>query len=228
MDASNTLCYVESLREMAGQRIQALEEWTGKLPRIVVLAIGIFIGGIVGVIFAILAFSAFLFQFLSAIRDATTALATVVLAIATISLYRATSVLASSTKSLSELERKRDRRANLARRIQLGELLVRIQPGVILNYMKQDPIRFGTNPEVASWIRQIRRLIRIEEGESDIEVKQFLPLLDQLIEMLDSSEKGENVLVNPERDTLDWIKIIQNALGELVQRWNSQIQELQE
>ena len=49
------------------------------------------LGGIVGVLYSIAAFSAFLFQFLQALRDATVALATVVLAIATISLYRATS-----------------------------------------------------------------------------------------------------------------------------------------
>ncbi len=114
--------------EMARKRIHTLRKYAAELPRIIVLLIGVFVGGIVGVLFAVAAFSAFLSQFLSALRDATLALATVVLAIATISLYRATSVLASSTRFLAEIESKRDRRANLARRIQLGESLVRTVP----------------------------------------------------------------------------------------------------
>ncbi len=99
---------------------------------------------------------------------------------------------------------------------------------MILNYLKQDPRRYGTNPEVASWTRQLRRLIRVEEEETDNDVRQFLTLLDQLSRMMELSERGEKVLVNPDEDTLEWIKIIQSALSKLVQRWSSQIQELQE
>jgi hypothetical protein len=211
---------------MVHKRTQALKKRAEELPRVFVLLIGIFIGGIVGVLFAVAAFSAFLFQFLSALRDATLALATVVLAIATISLYRATSVLASSTSFLAEIESKRDRRANLARRIQLGENLTRAEPTVLLDLMKQ-PLYFVI-PEQVSWVRQLRRLIKAEEGETDDEIRQVLPLLDQFIRMMELSEKGEKVVVNPDRDVIEWIKAIQNALRTLVQRWSSQIQELQE
>jgi len=210
------------------QRIQALRKRAEELPRIFVLLVGIFVGGIVGVLFAVAAFSAFLFQFLSALRDATLALATVVLAIATISLYRATSVLASSTRFLAEIESKRDRRTNLARRIQLGENLTRTRSELILNYIMPETSAFALDPEPASVTRQLRRLINVDEGKTDDEIRQLLPLLDQLIGAMESSERGEKAVATSEKETLEWIEMIQRAIRAAVQKWSSQIQFLQE
>ena len=70
--------------------ISALRESARRLPPLGVFVVGMLVGGVIGVIFASLAFSAYLLDFLVMIRDSVTAIATVVLAAATISLYRAT------------------------------------------------------------------------------------------------------------------------------------------
>lgn len=213
---------------MARKSVQSLRKRAEELPRIFVLLVGIFIGGIVGVLFAVAAFSAFLFQFLSALRDATLALATVTLAIATISLYRATSVLATSTRSLADLESKRDRRANLARRIQLGESLVRTRAELIFSYIRPETSEFSVDPEPASMTRQLRRLINVDEGRTNADTGQLLTLLDQLIGAMELLERGERALATSDEEVLEWIGIIQRALRAAVQRWSSQIQFLQE
>jgi hypothetical protein len=196
-----------------------------------VFAIGVFTGGIIGVIFSVLAFSAFLFQFLSSLKDAIVALATVVLAIATISLYRATSVLASSTnilatstRDLAEIERKRERRSTLEKRMEFANELIRIPSPEIIAAFTGPGDRYGPFPmRVASSARGLRARITYNE---DPDINKIIPLLDQLIPRIAAAEQGEP-FSNNEEDTKavrEWIDTIQTLLKVLVPTWLREIQ----
>jgi len=125
--------------------ISALRESARRLPPLGVFVVGMLVGGVIGVIFASLAFSAYLLDFLVMIRDSVTAIATVVLAAATISLYRATRVLAESTRALSEIEGRRERRLRLDRLVYLSEKLIKIEPADLVGPLRTGSYRHDPN-----------------------------------------------------------------------------------
>jgi cell division protein FtsX len=147
------------------------------------------------------------------------ALATVVLALSTLSLYRQTRVLA-------QIETKRDLRSNLERRIQLGDTIVHTNSYMILNPLKDETglARVQITKEW-SWVRELRHLIPYQEGQSDNEIFQILPLHDLLIIRMDKEDAGEKAIENPEDEKAvnEWVNRIQSLLRILVARWRSQL-----
>ena len=111
--------------------VKILHRQVRRIPRVLSIYSAFLIGGVIGVVFTLVALSAFLFQILSAISTGVLALATLVLALSTLSLYRQTRVLA-------EIETKRDLRSNLERRIQLGDTIVHTNSYMILNPLRDE------------------------------------------------------------------------------------------
>jgi low affinity Fe/Cu permease len=192
--------------------------WSERITRFLVFWIGVFIGGTAGLLFAIFAFSAFLFQVLQAITTAVLALATVVLALSTLALYR-------STRTLAEIELNRERRKNLDLRIQEGLKIVQTSPNHILN-----PLKIGMPPVnesflIAMSIRELRQLINYYEAQTDNEIHQLLPLLDLLIMRMDRSDNGEKGIdgEEDEKQVREWIDLIRKNLRILVARWRGQM-----
>jgi hypothetical protein len=173
----------------------------------------------VGVLFAVAAFSAFLFQFLSAVTEATQALSTVVLAIATIGLFLATRVLAGSTRSLAEIEVRRDKRSNFRRRIELGDNLAGANLAPIIDYLKA-PIAVA-KPMPAIWIRELKQLIPFDESYADAEIFHIFPSLDLVIMRLNQADMQKIAIENAadEEAVRRYIEIIQRDLRILVVRW---------
>ncbi len=211
---------------MTRHPFQALRRWAKGLPRVLVFATGLFVGGIIGVVFSVLAFSAFLFQVLQAISTAVLALATVVLALSTLSLYRATRVLA-------KIESNRELRARLRRRIRVGEKMMHLDasPFALITPIRENKFRYDpAAQEVASLFRELRQLIGYEETNRDPEVRGLIPPLDLLILKVDAADRGEPVIENDEDETTirQWLNMVQRLLIILVPRWRSQIQFLYE
>jgi low affinity Fe/Cu permease len=203
---------------MVRRRIKSLKRWSERLPRFIVFWVGVFVGGTAGVLFAIFAFSAFLFQVLQAITTAVLALATVVLALSTFALYH-------STRTLTQIELNRERRRNLDLRIQEGLKIVHSPPNHILN-----PLKIGMPPAnesfvIALSIRELRQLINYYEAERDNEIHQLLPLLDLLIMRMDKADNGERGVDNEEdeKTVREWIDLIRKNLKILIARWRGQM-----
>jgi len=129
------------------------------------------------------------------------------------------------------LESKRDLRSNLERRIQLGDKLLHTNAYLIIN-----PIRDETGiarvriTEEWSLIRELRQLIRYDEGQTDNEIFQILPPLDLLIMKLDLADSGKKAIESEEDDKAvrEWIDMIQRLLRILVAKWRGQLPYLYE
>lgn len=153
----------------------------------------------------------------SAVGDAALVAATLVLANVTRALYKETNVLA-------QIEKKRDLRQTLSERIEIGEALAAVQPGLITEYLGGASRHAPVVLEAAAQVRRLRTLL-LEGGDTNLSSLKFS--LDHIMMNMDNADGGATDMSGVEKEIGKHVENVKSKLRiAFLPQWRKELQTL--